>query len=69
MKIRATLTKHVCDARCVHARGFVCNCSCGGKNHGRGFTAEAVTLEPKTAARIGVIRQYRASPDQLQLAL
>ncbi len=25
-----------CDARCMAATGFVCNCSCGGKNHGKG---------------------------------
>lgn len=24
-----------CDARCTHAKGFVCSCSCGGKNHGQ----------------------------------
>ena len=23
-----------CDARCTHARGHSCECSCGGKNHG-----------------------------------
>lgn len=23
-----------CDSRCTHAVGLVCNCSCGGKNHG-----------------------------------
>ena len=23
-----------CDARCTHAKGFICDCSCGGKNHG-----------------------------------
>jgi hypothetical protein len=25
-----------CDARCTHAKGFNCECSCGGENHGRG---------------------------------
>lgn len=31
-------SKHVCDARCIHATGKVmkCECSCGGKNHGKG---------------------------------
>ena len=31
-------SKHVCDARCVHATGKImrCECSCGGKNHGKG---------------------------------
>ncbi len=25
-----------CDERCMGATGHVCNCSCGGKNHGKG---------------------------------
>lgn len=25
-----------CDARCTNARGFNCECSCGGENHGCG---------------------------------
>lgn len=31
-------SKHECDARCVNATGRTmnCECSCGGKNHGRG---------------------------------
>jgi hypothetical protein len=27
---------HKCDGRCTHAKGHDCECSCGGKNHGRG---------------------------------
>jgi hypothetical protein len=27
---------HKCDARCLNATGFKCECSCGGKNHGAG---------------------------------
>jgi hypothetical protein len=27
---------HRCDARCMNARGHLCECSCGGKNHGAG---------------------------------
>ena len=27
-----------CDARCTGARGHSCQCSCGGKNHGRDWT-------------------------------
>jgi hypothetical protein len=39
-------SRHECDARCINATGRVmnCECSCGGKNHGRGAfmcTAEA----------------------------
>jgi hypothetical protein len=31
-------SRHECDARCINATGLVmkCECSCGGKNHGRG---------------------------------
>jgi hypothetical protein len=36
-------SNHVCDARCQNAKGFKCECSCGGKNHGKGqqITCEA----------------------------
>jgi hypothetical protein len=27
-----------CDARCIGARGFQCDCSCGGANHGAGWS-------------------------------
>lgn len=27
---------HKCDARCRHAKGNSCECSCGGKFHGAG---------------------------------
>jgi len=31
-------SRHQCDARCLNAKGrtMKCECSCGGKNHGRG---------------------------------
>ena len=34
-------SKHECDARCMNASGRTmnCECSCGGKNHGRGAFA------------------------------
>jgi hypothetical protein len=36
-------SNHKCDARCLNATGFKCECSCGGKNHGAGnFSCEAV---------------------------
>lgn len=25
-----------CSVKCTHSKGFVCDCSCGGANHGRG---------------------------------
>jgi hypothetical protein len=35
-------SNHKCDARCLNATGFKCECSCGGKNHGAGnFMCEA----------------------------
>jgi len=29
---------HKCDARCIHARGPNCDCSCGGANHGAAYS-------------------------------
>jgi len=31
-------SRHECDSRCVNATGRImkCECSCGGKNHGKG---------------------------------
>lgn len=29
-------SQHKCDGRCLNATGFLCECSCGGKNHGAG---------------------------------
>lgn len=36
-------SRHECDARCMNASGRTmnCECSCGGKNHGRGFACVA----------------------------
>lgn len=37
-------SNHICDARCMNATGrtMQCECSCGGKNHGRAaFSCEA----------------------------
>lgn len=28
-----------CSAKCTNSKGFVCDCSCGGANHGRGSNA------------------------------
>ena len=35
---KANPSLHECDARCVNATGrtMQCECSCGGKNHGKG---------------------------------
>jgi hypothetical protein len=29
-----TSAAHKCDSRCTSARGNICLCSCGGRNHG-----------------------------------
>lgn len=34
--IKAKITDHKCDARCLNAKGGNCECSCGGANHGKG---------------------------------
>lgn len=26
-----------CDAKCTHATSAICNCQCGGANHGKAF--------------------------------
>lgn len=44
IEYKAFARKHECDARCLNATGRImkCECSCGGKNHGRG---SHVTIE------------------------
>lgn len=32
-----TVPEVKCDARCTNARGFKCDCSCGGEHHGSGW--------------------------------
>ncbi len=39
--LQASVVESVkCDARCTGARGFTCDCSCGGKNHGAGWLTQ-----------------------------
>lgn len=37
IEYKSNPSRHECDARCTHATGKImkCECSCGGKNHGR----------------------------------
>lgn len=35
--VRGRVTDHKCDARCTNSKSGVCECSCGGANHGRGW--------------------------------
>jgi hypothetical protein len=32
--VKGTVTAHPCDSRCTSATGRVCECECGGVNHG-----------------------------------
>lgn len=38
VNFKSNPSRHECDARCMNATGRTmnCECSCGGKNHGRG---------------------------------
>ena len=38
VEFKANASRHECDARCINATGLImkCECSCGGKNHGKG---------------------------------
>lgn len=37
-EVRGTFKASVpCNAKCTTAKGFTCECSCGGKNHGAGY--------------------------------
>jgi hypothetical protein len=31
--------KHQCNTKCLESTGFICECSCGGKNHGASHSA------------------------------
>lgn len=37
--VRGIVTAHECNAKCMSSTGFVCECSCGGKNHGASHAA------------------------------
>jgi hypothetical protein len=39
---RNVMNRHECDARCMNGScNGVCECRCGGKNHGKGMVADA----------------------------
>jgi hypothetical protein len=40
VNMKSNPSRHECDARCMGATGRTmnCECSCGGKNHGKGFS-------------------------------
>ena len=35
------VTDHKCDAKCLNSKGHICECSCGGRNHGAGHMPTA----------------------------
>lgn len=39
IEFKSNPSLHKCDARCQHAKGRTCECSCGGKFHGFGQIA------------------------------
>ena len=44
VEMKSNPSRHVCDSRCINATGRImkCECSCGGKNHGKAsFNCEA----------------------------
>jgi hypothetical protein len=42
IEFKSNPSLHKCDARCQSAKGGSCECSCGGKFHGAGFSCEQV---------------------------
>lgn len=36
IQFKSNPSLHKCDGRCVHAKGHICECACGGANHGTG---------------------------------
>lgn len=50
-QLTASLRPEVkCNAVCQHARGFSCDCSCNGKNHGMGWGVGAPSFTSMVAA-------------------
>jgi hypothetical protein len=39
--VQGVKTDHVCNDKCTSAKGFQCECSCGGENHGKSFICAA----------------------------
>ena len=36
-RVKGTRTEHPCGAKCMASKGPTCECSCGGRNHGRSY--------------------------------
>lgn len=65
-----------CDARCTHAAGPTCECSCGGVNHGKGVVV-AVTVDkggvpqikPVDTKALKVAEEFREAVEETKKAL
>lgn len=53
--------KAPCDGRCTHAAGPVCDCECGGVNHGTGKVVQVTTV-------LGKIKVTGLSPEDVERA-
>lgn len=42
--IKGTKNETPCGAKCLHSKGHVCECSCGGANHGAGLILAPVPV-------------------------
>jgi hypothetical protein len=40
-RVRGVVTAHECNAKCLGSKGGVCECSCGGRNHGASYSGAA----------------------------
>ena len=36
-EVKGRVTEHKCNAKCLASKSGVCECSCGGKNHGKNY--------------------------------
>jgi len=36
---KMSVSAHKCGAKCISSKGHICECSCGGANHGRNYQA------------------------------
>ena len=43
--IRGRVTAHECNAKCLNSKGHICECSCGGKNHGAGVATKILPAQ------------------------
>lgn len=53
--------RSACDGRCTHACGPVCDCKCGGANHGTGKVVQTVVAE-------GIVKAVGLSEDDIKRA-